>query len=208
MAKLIQSTDHIVWDEAPMNDKRCFEALDRSLRDILDNNNAPLGENMRLRQPDLTPSQKVKVSDFSTWLLNIRNGEARAPDIEDPDNARWVHIPDEYCIPYDEDGLTNLIAFIYPRTSLQNPTASELHQKAIVCPKNDRADSINKIVVYMVDGPVMTYSCSDTATPYRNDGGESEMLNPVKCLNRLNYAGLPPPARAKSGNLSHFIEEP
>ncbi|XP_071727675.1 uncharacterized protein [Rutidosis leptorrhynchoides] len=34
MAKLIQSTDLIV--EAPMNDKRCFEEIDRSLRDILE----------------------------------------------------------------------------------------------------------------------------------------------------------------------------
>ncbi|XP_071738774.1 uncharacterized protein [Rutidosis leptorrhynchoides] len=145
---------------------------------------------MRLRQPNLTPSQKVKVFDFSTWLLNIGNGESGAPYIEDPDNARWMHILDEYCIPDDEDELTNLIAFIYPRASVQNPTASELQQKAIVCPKNDMADSINKIVIDMVDGPVTTYSSSDTATPYRNDGGESEMLYPVEYLNTLNYAGF------------------
>ncbi|GKE84684.1 DNA helicase [Tanacetum coccineum] len=25
----------IIWDEAPMNDRHCFEALDRNLRDIL-----------------------------------------------------------------------------------------------------------------------------------------------------------------------------
>ncbi|XP_071738903.1 uncharacterized protein [Rutidosis leptorrhynchoides] len=39
MAKLLESTDLIVWDEAPMNTKRCFEALDHSLRDILGNKN-------------------------------------------------------------------------------------------------------------------------------------------------------------------------
>ncbi|XP_071726839.1 uncharacterized protein [Rutidosis leptorrhynchoides] len=43
MAKLIESTDLIVWDEAPMNNKRCFEVLDRSLRDILGNKNSPFG---------------------------------------------------------------------------------------------------------------------------------------------------------------------
>ncbi|XP_020082250.1 uncharacterized protein LOC109705878 [Ananas comosus] len=35
LARLIQSTSLIIWDEAPMNHRNCFEALDRSLRDIL-----------------------------------------------------------------------------------------------------------------------------------------------------------------------------
>lgn len=43
MAKLLNETDLIVWDEAPMNDRRCFEALDRTLRDILNNSEKPFG---------------------------------------------------------------------------------------------------------------------------------------------------------------------
>lgn len=35
LAELIQQTSLIVWDEAPVNHKYCFEALDRTLRDIL-----------------------------------------------------------------------------------------------------------------------------------------------------------------------------
>nr|GEU49608.1 DNA helicase [Tanacetum cinerariifolium] len=35
LGKLLADTALIIWDEAPMNDRRCFEALDRSLRDIL-----------------------------------------------------------------------------------------------------------------------------------------------------------------------------
>nr|GEU38630.1 reverse transcriptase domain-containing protein [Tanacetum cinerariifolium] len=35
LEKLLADTDLIIWDEAPMNDCRCFEALDRSLRDIV-----------------------------------------------------------------------------------------------------------------------------------------------------------------------------
>ncbi|GKA39506.1 DNA helicase [Tanacetum coccineum] len=38
LGKLLVDTDLIIWDEALMNDRRCFEALDKSLRDIL---NAP-----------------------------------------------------------------------------------------------------------------------------------------------------------------------
>ena len=35
LAELVQNTSLIVWDEAPMNHRYCFEALDRTLRDIM-----------------------------------------------------------------------------------------------------------------------------------------------------------------------------
>jgi hypothetical protein len=39
LSELISQTSLIVWDEAPVNHKYCFEALDRSLRDILSYSN-------------------------------------------------------------------------------------------------------------------------------------------------------------------------
>ncbi|KAJ4810606.1 ATP-dependent DNA helicase PIF1 [Rhynchospora pubera] len=35
LAELIQNTSLIIWDEAPMNHRQCFEALDITLRDIM-----------------------------------------------------------------------------------------------------------------------------------------------------------------------------
>ncbi|XP_048434039.1 ATP-dependent DNA helicase pif1 isoform X1 [Pyrus x bretschneideri] len=48
LATLIENTYLIIWDEAPMNHKHCFEALDKSLSDILSHlhgseNKIPLG---------------------------------------------------------------------------------------------------------------------------------------------------------------------
>ncbi|GKC12159.1 DNA helicase [Tanacetum coccineum] len=43
LADLLRDCDLIIWDEAPMNDQRCFEALDRCLKDILDNPNNLFG---------------------------------------------------------------------------------------------------------------------------------------------------------------------
>jgi hypothetical protein len=39
LAELLKSTSLILWDEAPMANKICFEALDRTLRDILRHKN-------------------------------------------------------------------------------------------------------------------------------------------------------------------------
>jgi hypothetical protein len=35
LAELIKVSTLIIWDEAPMTHRHCFEALDRTLRDIL-----------------------------------------------------------------------------------------------------------------------------------------------------------------------------
>jgi hypothetical protein len=44
LAELIAQTSLIIWDEALVNRKFCFEALDRSLRDILSDTN-PAAQN-------------------------------------------------------------------------------------------------------------------------------------------------------------------
>ncbi|GJT86218.1 DNA helicase [Tanacetum coccineum] len=41
--QLLAETHLIIWDESPMNDRRCFEALDRTLRDIMDTPNQLFG---------------------------------------------------------------------------------------------------------------------------------------------------------------------
>jgi hypothetical protein len=48
LSELIQRTSLVIWDEAPMTYRHCFDALDRTMRDILsehraENANIPLG---------------------------------------------------------------------------------------------------------------------------------------------------------------------
>jgi TRAP-type C4-dicarboxylate transport system substrate-binding protein len=48
LAELLMQTNLIIWDEAVMTNRQCFEALDRSLKDIVsevDNkaSNVPFG---------------------------------------------------------------------------------------------------------------------------------------------------------------------
>ena len=61
LAVLISKTKLIVWDEAPMMHRHCFEALDRSLRDILRNDN-----NGRL---DISFGGKVVVLGGDFWQI-------------------------------------------------------------------------------------------------------------------------------------------
>ena len=60
MAKLLIETDLIIWDEAPMNDRRCFETLDRTLRDILTNPYNPFGGKTVMLGGDFRQTLPVK----------------------------------------------------------------------------------------------------------------------------------------------------
>ncbi|GKE46396.1 DNA helicase, partial [Tanacetum coccineum] len=220
-----------------MNDRRCFEAMDRSLKDVL---NAPcslfggksillgedfrqtlhvkkgaskieviascisesdlwssfkvftLKENMRLARPDISADERSWVNSFASWLLDIGDGKAGEPDEEDHENTSWIDIPPNYCVSPDEQGLANLIDFIYDHNTLRTPSAITLQQKAIVCPKNETADTINSKVLKVVQGESTTYISDDEATPVENDGEKTEMLYPVEHLNTLKLPGFPP----------------
>nr|GEZ74643.1 DNA helicase [Tanacetum cinerariifolium] len=60
LGKLLADIDLIIWDEAPMNDRRCFEALDISLRDIVDNPSSLFGEKSVLLGGDFRQTLPVK----------------------------------------------------------------------------------------------------------------------------------------------------
>ncbi|XP_071704720.1 uncharacterized protein [Rutidosis leptorrhynchoides] len=138
LGTLLHQADLIVWDEAQINDKLCFEALDIMLRDLSDNENVPFGD------------------------------------------------PQQYCINDEDNGLSQLISYIYDEDTLQRPTATKLQQRVIVCPKNNEADSINSTILSMVATQLTTYRSEDAVTSHVNDGGESELLYPTEYLNTLN----------------------
>ncbi|XP_071718761.1 uncharacterized protein [Rutidosis leptorrhynchoides] len=149
MAKLLESTDLIVWDEAPMNNKRCFEVLDRSLRDILRNKNSPFGARVGA-------IGKGKKHCFLRMIARY---------------WKW-------------------------RETLQNPSVAELQQKAIVCPKNDAADTKNKLVVDKVDRPVTTYAsglCNSTrmiVTQLPTKAVEDEIITGTRVGEKIFFPGM------------------
>ncbi|GJR42379.1 DNA helicase [Tanacetum coccineum] len=152
LADLLRHTNLIIWDEAPMNDHRCFEALDRCLRDILDNPDILFGgfktytlkEDMRLQQPGMTEDKKAHIEGFSTWLLNIGNGTIGTLDSTDTQDTFRIDIPKELCILDSDMAIAELINFIYDDSTFQTPTVSDLQKKVIrtTCiPKFRRSDS-------------------------------------------------------------------
>lgn len=86
LAELIQKTSLIIWDEAPMTHRRCFEALDRTLRDLLSEHAPSNG---------LVPfGGKVVVlgGDFRQILPVVRKGSrASIIDASITNSPLWSH---------------------------------------------------------------------------------------------------------------------
>ncbi|PNT11530.2 hypothetical protein POPTR_011G042150v4 [Populus trichocarpa] len=91
LSRLIETTTLIVWDEAPMNNRYCFETLDRSLRDIMgqtghSNHNQPFGGKSILLGGDyrqilpkelLSHPKNITVTEINNFILGVTHGPQR-----------------------------------------------------------------------------------------------------------------------------------
>ncbi|GJY09724.1 DNA helicase [Tanacetum coccineum] len=168
---LMQDAAHFLpQDEAPMNDKRCFEALDRTLRDLMNASEIVFGGKIVVLGGDFRQTLPVKKSYeererfefFAKWLLDVGNGEIGKPD-ENNDERSQFH--------------NNIV--LPP-------------EKAIVCPKNDTADVVNAKILSTVKSAAKTYLSRDEAIPMGGETSETKLLYPIEYLNTLTFLGFPP----------------
>nr|GEZ25682.1 DNA helicase [Tanacetum cinerariifolium] len=186
LADLLRQTDLIIWDEAPMNDCRCFKALDRSLKDICNkpdtsfgSKSIMLGGDFRQTLPVKKKASKLEIIDasitssdlwptFKTYTL-MQNMRLRDPDETDNEDTCAVQMPTELCILDSDTALATLISFIYDQKTLQTPTPRDLQKKAIVCLKNKNEDMINAQVLNLVNSQQHVYLSLDEEMPHGND---------------------------------------
>nr|GEX71641.1 DNA helicase [Tanacetum cinerariifolium] len=149
----------------------CFEALDRTLRDILTmpyrlfrGTSVLLSGDFRQTLPVKKGASKMEIiasyehnliTSFASWLLDIEDGKK-------------------------------------DQNSLKTPSAITVQHKAIVCPKNKTGDMMNSKVLEMVQGETTTYLSHDDATPIERDRAETEMLYPIENLNTHTFFSFPP----------------
>ncbi|GJY87362.1 DNA helicase [Tanacetum coccineum] len=69
-ADLLRQTDLIIWDEAPMNDRWCFEALDRTLKDISNSPNTLFGGKSIILGGDFRQTLPVKKKASKAEILD------------------------------------------------------------------------------------------------------------------------------------------
>ncbi|KAL4592711.1 hypothetical protein LXL04_005714 [Taraxacum kok-saghyz] len=226
LAALLQETSIIIWDEATMTDRRCFECVDRSLRDILDRKDIPFGGISVLLGGDFRQTLPVKpkksmaeiisatlpnstlwphftlhtlrtnmrlstsapsTDTFALWLLEIGNGTV---GFRLSEYTFAIEIPPTLLIHPSTNPLQDLINFVYTSDMLHNPTVAHLSNRAIVCPKNETAEQINRHVLQTTAGPPKIYYSIDSITSHTQRTCDPDILYPPEYLNQLNFSGI------------------
>lgn len=70
LSQLLIETSLIIWDEAPMSDRNCFESLDKSLKDLLNNHIDPFGGKSILLGGDFRQTLPVKRKAHKSQILS------------------------------------------------------------------------------------------------------------------------------------------
>ncbi|KAF8081255.1 hypothetical protein N665_0897s0011 [Sinapis alba] len=167
---LIKEASLIIWDEAPMMSRHCFESLDRSLNDMMGNHdNKPFGG-------------KVIVfgGDFRQVLPVITGGEA------------LIDIPEEFLIMDPTEPIETISHAIYGDADslrgIKDPKFFQ--QRAILCPTNEDVNMINDHMLSKLDGQEMVYISSDSIDPSDTSNVNNEALS-YDFLNSIKVSGLP-----------------
>ncbi|KAG4946474.1 hypothetical protein JHK87_042481 [Glycine soja] len=191
LAELLKVTKLIIWDETPMAHKFCFEALDKSLRDIMRLDFcqillvAPRGSQSDIVHSTINASyiwdhcesgmdnlSASKLISFSQWILDIGDGKISEPN----DGYAIIEIPQELLISDFNDPIHGNVNSTYPNLMDQYNNEEYLQCKAILASTIDIVDEINAFVLSLVPGATNSQAW--------------EALTP-EFLNSLRTFGLP-----------------
>ncbi|GKA05883.1 ATP-dependent DNA helicase PIF1-like protein [Tanacetum coccineum] len=190
LAKLIRMAKLIIWDEAPMTHKHCYEAFDRTLRDICQTdpttpNDKVFGGKVVLFGGDFR--QILPVVTNGNWILSIGNGTIGGKNNEEA----TIEFPEDILIPDSSDHIGSLIEETYPQLiqNLYNPTFFQ--EKSILAPTHALVDMINDRMLKLIPGDEKTYESSDSVGIVDMDTNFNESLYTGDFLSSIKFAGLP-----------------
>ncbi|XP_071717970.1 uncharacterized protein [Rutidosis leptorrhynchoides] len=88
--------------------------------------------------------------------------------------------------------IEDIVNSIFPDFTQRQDDEDYLRERAILTPRNDDADEINKHMFKKLKGETMTFKSSDEICKGSTDALEQHQTYPVEFLNKLNFPGVPP----------------
>ncbi|KAH1147779.1 hypothetical protein GYH30_042763 [Glycine max] len=140
LAELLNQTSLIIWDEAPMAHKFCFEALDQSLRDVITN---------KSNSNQIFGGQVIIFSgDFRQILPVILRGS------HENDGYATIEIPAHLLITEYDDPISAIVKSTFP-------DLHQHHNNPQLASTNETVEQINDYVLSFIPGNyLITYLIS------------------------------------------------
>ncbi|XP_052152036.1 uncharacterized protein LOC127770382 [Oryza glaberrima] len=216
-AKLLQMASLIIWDEASMTKRQAVEALDNSMRDIMDKPNLPFGGktvvfggDFRQVLPIVRHGSRGQILDASLrrsslWgcmrhLQLVRNMRAQndpwfveyllriGNGTEEINYNGDIHLPDNICVPYTGDD-SDLDKLMESVYPTLNDCLADPNYITSRAILSTRNDCVDNINLKMIDR-----FQGEEMVYHSFDSAEDDPHNyyPPKFLNTLTPYGLPP----------------
>ncbi|XP_062113113.1 uncharacterized protein LOC133824259 [Humulus lupulus] len=168
LAGLLVKTSLIIWDEAPMAKKFYFEALDKTLRDILrtrfeNSSNKPFG--------GLTIFGDGSLYDYIDRQL--------------------IKLPYDIAINPSQDPMKSIVEVIYPSLLQKYNDPTYLTERAILTPKNEMVYELNEMIMNIILGEGRIYFSSDSICKASVKINDEVHLYPAEFLHGLKFNGIP-----------------
>ncbi|XP_052171523.1 uncharacterized protein LOC127787502 [Diospyros lotus] len=208
LAELIAKTKLIIWDEALMMHRYCFEALDKTMRDVLrfainGSNDKPFGgktivfdgdfrqilpltKNMRL-QSSGNCHDVHELKDFSDWLCNIGDGKIGREN----DGKMIFDIPRDVLVGASDDTIQSIVESTCPSFLENVCDASYMQRRAILAPTLDDVQDINDFMISKNPCEERIYLSSDTMCHTERVFGLFAKIHSTKFLNGIRCSGVP-----------------
>ncbi|XP_050111764.1 ATP-dependent DNA helicase PIF1-like [Malus sylvestris] len=215
LAKLIQKTKAIIWDEATMMHHHAFEALNRTFRDLIDVD-LPFGGKIMIFRGDfrqvllviqkgtkakLIQASVIKASFWShVKILKLKQNMRSINDREfskfllcvgdgneDVIMDDMVKPPECMVIPWEsEHSINQLIAKIFPDLEDHKNDAIYMVERAVVTPTNEDVDMLKEKIINMFP------SLEETMYSFDSVEDDTRNLYQPEFLNSISLGGLPP----------------
>ncbi|XP_057745360.1 uncharacterized protein LOC130963244 [Arachis stenosperma] len=139
-AMLLLKAKLIIWDEAPMVSRYCYEALDKCLGDIMKcaQTNKKHGFSI-----GTTASDQDETEQFGEWLLKVGDGLIG----DNMDGESEICLPGDIVIPSLDQAFDELVHFSYPNT-LENMSSKDFFKaRTILAPILDIVEEVGVLVM-------------------------------------------------------------
>ena len=212
-AAIIREANIIIWDEAPMAHKDALRVVDELLRDLMDEPTIPFGgklfvasgdwrqilpvvkrgnraaiinatwkrsylwkefqqfvltENVRVQQAMVNEDVRQQ-AQFANWLLQVGDGTTPNP------------LPSPTHMVQNGDNCRSLVDAIFS-------AGQASHDRCILTPKNETADTINALILESLPGDLHVYESADY---FGEDSEAQSNIYPNEFLNTLLPSGMP-----------------
>ncbi|XP_019161161.1 PREDICTED: uncharacterized protein LOC109157775 [Ipomoea nil] len=205
LAELIIKARLIIGDEAPMMHKHCFEALDRTMRDIAIHQSKKLRnvfwwKNSCTWSTTLNKESEVawyssaeeveKLDSFAKWIADLGDGNLG----EEKNGIFNIRIPDNFVLRNEVDPIAKIVQSTFPLYGQGQLDHKHLESRAILAPTLDVVDKVNEYMNSMNEATSKTYlSCdsvckSDTNADMLSEVHTTEFLNSLRCSGVPNYS--------------------